>query len=260
MQQFKALFLKEWRESVRSFKIVWIPLVFILLGISDPLVNYYMDDILKAVGNMPEGFMMTMPEFQPADLLMASTGQFQSIGLLVLIVAYIGTFSRERQNGTATLIYVRPVSFTAMYVSKWMVASIVAILSAIAGYAGSMYYTALLYGTVDWGKFFAMLGTYCIWLLFVMAVTVAMSAAFKTSIAATVTIIIVPFGMLIDALIGSFWEVTPWKLANYGVALLTDSVLMKTYWFTIVIVAGLTILSIVVGIVMSKKNMHQLKI
>lgn len=260
MQQFKALFLKEWRESVRSFKLLWIPLVFILLGISDPIMNYFMEDILKAVGNMPEGFMMTLPEFQPADLLMASTGQFQSIGLLVLIAAYIGIFSRERQNGTATLIYVRPVSFTAMYMSKWMVASIIAMISAIAGYAGSMYYTALLYGTVDWMKFFAMLGTYCLWLLFVMAVTVAMSAAFNTSIAAAVTIVIISLGLFIDSLFGGFWSLTPWKLANYGIALLTDSVLLKTYWLTVLMVVGLTILSSILGIVMSRKNMGQLKI
>ena len=260
MQQFKALFLKEWRESVRSFKLLWIPLVFILLGISDPIMNYFMEDILKAVGNMPEGFMLTMPELQPADLLMASTGQFQSIGLLVLIAAYIGIFSRERQNGTATLIYVRPVSFTAMYMSKWMVASIIAMISAIAGYAGSMYYTALLYGTVDWMKFFAMLGTYCLWLLFVMAVTVAMSAAFNTSIAAAVTIVIISLGLFIDSLFGGFWSLTPWKLANYGIALLTDSVLLKTYWLTVLMVVGLTILSSILGIVMSRKNMGQLKI
>ena len=63
MQQFKALLLKEWRESVRSFKILWIPLVFVLLGISDPLMNYFMEDILQAVCNIPHGFLMTMPEF-----------------------------------------------------------------------------------------------------------------------------------------------------------------------------------------------------
>ena len=139
MQQFNALLLKEWRESWRSLKMLWIPLVFVLLGVSDPIVNYFMEDILEAVGNMPEGFSMMMPELQPANLLQASTGQFQSMGLLVLIAAYIGTFSRERQNGTATLLYVRPISFTALFFSKWLVASFVAILSAIAGYAGSMY-------------------------------------------------------------------------------------------------------------------------
>lgn len=260
MQQFKALLLKEWRESVRSFKILWIPLVFVLLGISDPLMNYFMEDILQAVGNMPDGFMMTMPEFQPADLLIASTGQFQTIGLLVLITAYIGSVSRERQNGTATLLYVRPMSFTAFIFSKWIVASTIAIISAIAGYAGSIYYTALLYGTVDIAKFLAMLGTYCIWLLFVMALTVAMSAAFQTSVAAAVTIILIPVGLLVDTLIGSFWSVTPWKLAKYGTGLLTDNVLMKNYWYTLLVVLILIVIIVGIGIKMSKKNIRYLKV
>lgn len=260
MQQFKALLVKEWRESVRSFKILWIPLVFILLGISDPLLNYFMEDILQAVGNMPDGFMMSMPEFQPADLLIASTGQFQTIGLLVLITAYIGSVSRERQNGTATLLYVRPMSFAALFFSKWIVASIIAIISAVAGYAGSMYYTALLYGTVDLSKFLAMLSTYCVWLLFVMAFTVAMSAAFQTPAAAAVTIIFIPVGLLIDTLIGSFWSVTPWKLTQYGTALLTDSVLMKNYWFTLLVVLLLIVLIVIIGIKMSKKNIRLLKV
>ena len=260
MQQFKALLLKEWRESVRSFKIIWVPLVFVLLGISDPLMNYFMEDILQAVGNMPDGFMMTMPELQPADLLTASTGQFQSIGLLVLITAFIGSVSRERQNGTATLLYVRPMSFTAMFFSKWIVASIIAIISAIAGYTGSMYYTALLYGTVDFSKFLAMLATYCVWLMLVMALTVAMSAAFQTSVAAAITIILIPVGLLLDTLIGSFWSVTPWKLVQYGTGLLTDSVLMVNYWYTLFVVLILIFILVLLGIKMSKKNIRYLKV
>ena len=45
---------------------------------------------------------MLLPELRSVDLLAASTGQFQSIGTIILIVASIGTFSRERQNGTVT--------------------------------------------------------------------------------------------------------------------------------------------------------------
>lgn len=260
MQQFNALLLKEWRESWRSLKILWIPIVFLLLGVSDPIMNYFMDDILKAVGNMPEGFTMTLPKFEPADLLAASTGQFQSIGLLVLIAAYISVFSRERQNGTATLLYVRPISFKALFFSKWLVASFVAVLSAVAGYAGSMYYTILLYGTVEWQKFLAMFATYCLWLLFVMAVTVAMSAAFQTAVAAVITIVLIPIGIIIDTIIGSFWKVTPWKLPNYGVALLTDSVLMKNYWVTLSVVLILLIAVLIFGVFMSKKRIGLIKI
>jgi len=74
MSGFKVLLQKEYREAWRSWKFLWIPLVFALLGMSDPLTNYYMMDILNAVGNVPEGFEMLMPELVPVDLLQASIG------------------------------------------------------------------------------------------------------------------------------------------------------------------------------------------
>ena len=36
-----------------------------------------------------------------------------------------------------------------------------------------------------------------------------MSAAFQTAVAATLTIVILPLGLLVDAIIGAFWKVTP---------------------------------------------------
>ena len=260
MTQFKTLLLKEWRESWRSFKFIWIPIVFILLGVSDPLLNYFMEDIMNSVGNMPDGFSMMMPELHPADLLAASTSQFQTIGLIVFIATYIGTFSKERQNGTATLLYVRPISFTEMFFSKWIVASCVAIISATAGYAGSLYYTVLLYGKVDPARFLAMLGTYYIWLLFVMAVIVAMSAAFKTPIATTIAIVIIPIGLIIDAIIGGFWTVTPYKMSTYGMHLIDESVTMSTYWWTFTMTVFLMFVFVIVGIYFSEKRASTVKV
>jgi len=43
------LLKKEWLEMLRSYRIVWLPLLFILLGISDPLTNYYMEATMLQV-------------------------------------------------------------------------------------------------------------------------------------------------------------------------------------------------------------------
>lgn len=260
MSQFNVFFVKELRESWRSFKFLWIPLVFILLGVSDPVMNYFMEDILKAVGNVPEGFEKMMPDYEPVDLIYATTGQFQSIGLIVLIAAFAGSISRERQNGTATLLYVRPVAYRTLFLSKWAVASIVSIISAVAGYGASMYYTAILYGTVNPLSFMKMLGTYIIWILFVMAVTIAMSAAFHTTIATTLSIIIISVGLIIDSLIGSFWAVSPWKLATYGVMFISGGQDAQDYLLTLSFTIGLTIIFIAIGILFSKKNASCTKI
>lgn len=50
---------------------------------SDPLMNYYMMGVLGAICNLPQGFVVAMPEPMPIYLLLASIGQYQLVGLLV---------------------------------------------------------------------------------------------------------------------------------------------------------------------------------
>lgn len=259
MNTFLTLFTKEFREAWRSLKFVWMPLLFIVLGIMDPLTNYFMEDILGAVGNMPEGFMLTMPELQPIDILSASTSQFQSIGLVVLVATMASAISRERQNGMATLLYVRPISFTALFMSKWAVASLLGIISGVAGYAGSLYYTTLLYGTVEYGAFMKMLGTYCLWILLVTAVTLACSAMFNTAVAMTFAILLVPIGLMVDSIIGSFWSVSPWKLSAYGLQFINGG-MSDHYTATVVVTIVLIFGAVLLGVFFSKRNAATAKI
>ncbi len=72
MSGFGVLLQKEWRENTRNFKILWIPLVFIIFGILEPVTNHYLPEIMKSVGNMPEGTEFIWPEFQGIDILVSS--------------------------------------------------------------------------------------------------------------------------------------------------------------------------------------------
>lgn len=241
------LLKKEWLEMVRSFRILWLPLLFILLGISDPLTNYYMEDILQTFGNMPDGFSMTLPELAPSDLLIASLGQFQMIGLIVIVAITASMISRERQNGTATFIYVRPVSNFSIYMSKFLVMGILAAICTLAGFGASMYYTYLLYGGVTVKAFLLLMLFYWLWLLFVIAITLTLSAAFTTSIAMTVAMLLFPLGILLDSIIGTYWHFSPYKLATYGASWLTKSndYIVPTMTITIGIILGAIILGII---------------
>lgn len=46
---------KELLEQARSFKLLWVPLVFIILGIMQPVSMHLMPLILEQAGNLPEG-------------------------------------------------------------------------------------------------------------------------------------------------------------------------------------------------------------
>lgn len=260
MTQFIVLLQKEFRENWRSFKLLWIPLVFVLLGVSDPITNYYMMDILAAVGNVPEGFELLIPEMAPADLLQASTGQFQMVGLIVLIASYVGVISRERKNGTATLVYVRPISFASYFMSKWVIVSVVAAVSVAAGYAGSVYYTTILYGHINFGELFAAVMSYLLWIILVVTLTLAMSATFSTVVGATCTFVLVFIGMFVDSLFGTYWSISPWKLSTYGMQFLYDGPDMGQYWLTVSCTVVAIIVFMALGIFASKRNAASTKI
>lgn len=260
MRDLVILFQKEWRENIRNFKILWIPLVFIFFGLSEPLTSYYLPQILEAVGNIPEEAMFAFPEFTPAQVLMATMGQYQFIGMLVLILGFMGTISRERKNGTGTLLYVRPISYVSYFLSKWKVVGIIALGSVWLGLLISWYYTGQLFGNIPASDFFAFAGTYSVWILFVVTVVLAMSAWLPTGGAAGLSLALVVFVQIVDSLLGAYWTISPWKVSTYATQWLTGTPDTSDFWWTIVVTVISIVVLMIFGIRMSKRNASKTKV
>ena len=45
-----VLIKKEYVQMLRDFKIIWLPIVFIFLGATQPIVTHYLPSILEALG------------------------------------------------------------------------------------------------------------------------------------------------------------------------------------------------------------------
>lgn len=260
MSQFSVLLWKEFQESWRNFRLLWIPIVFISLGIMDPITNYYMEDILGAVGYLPEDAAIAWPQFTAADILFATTTQFQMIGLIVLVAVFASSISKERQSGTATFLYVRPLKHSSYFLSKWVMAVVIAVLSIIAGYGTSVYYTTILFGELPFIGVLKMVGVYSVWIMFVLAFTLALSAIFTTAVAMGISLTLIIVSSLFDPIIGQYWVYSPMKLATYGVHFLTDGPDVTHFNITMGITIALTIFCIVIGIYFSKKKASTTKI
>ena len=260
MRTFLVLFQKEWRENTRNFKLLWIPLVFVLFGITEPVANYYMPQILSSVGNLPEGTVIQFPTMSPEQILMSTINQYQLIGMLVVTLAFAGLVSRERKNGTATLLYVRPISFTGYVSSKLAVMSIIVVGSFIIGIMASLYYTSILFGTIEFSSFFGFSGTYIIWLLFVVSIVLFASAAFSTGIASTISVILVIFVQFVDGLLGTYWTISPWKLPMYAGLVLNGDIPHSSFmWSMLITILAIGIL-LIGAVYFAKKNIFKAKI
>ncbi len=260
MNNFSVLFQKEWRENVRNFKIIWIPLVFIVFGIMEPVSNYYLPQILNSVGNLPEGTVFEMPTLTAEQILMSTVSQYQFIGMLVVTLAFVGIISRERKNGTATMLYVRPISFTSYIASKLAIMALIVMGSFLLGMLASLYYVTILFGKVGGAEFLGFIGTYCMWLLFVISIVILSSSAFTSGIASMISLLFVIFGQLIDALLGAYWTITPWKLPYYAGYILSGSVDESTYLWTMLLTLLLSILCLFGAVYFAKINSAKAKI
>ncbi len=254
MSGFVVLLHKEWREPARNFKILWIPLVFIILGVMEPITNHFLPEIMKSVGNMPEGVDFLWPEFRGEDIFVSLLGQYQFIGILIIVLAFMGTISGERKTGTATLLYVRPMSFPAYFLSKWLVVNALVLGSVWLGFMAAWYYIVILFNAVDVGPIFAFIATYSLWIVFVVTVVLALSAWLPTGGAAGLAIMITLMYQLIDAIIGVYWTVSPWKLATYATYWFQVDVDLSNLWMSAGVTVFVIIILLLFGIFMSKRN------
>ncbi|ETP69237.1 ABC-2 type transport system permease protein [Planococcus glaciei] len=261
MTQFNVLLKKEWRENFRNYKVFWIPIVFILFGIIEPVTNYFMPQILDSVGNLPDGAVIEIPPPEPEEILVAVMGQYQLIGILVLVLAYMGSVAGERKNGTATLLYVRPLSYRSYFLSKWILASAVGMLSVWSGLLAAYYYTFLLFERVDFTKFLKFGATYSLWILLIVSLVLLMSAVLPNAgLAAAGSLLLIFVFQLIDGLLGTYWTVSPLKIPGYAAQWLLDGPKPEDFWWTAGIGILLIFAMILAGIRSSKANASKTKV
>ena len=261
MNQFGVLLKKEWRENVRNYKLFWIPTVFILLGIMEPVTNYFLPQILDSVGNLPEGAVFEFPAPLPEQVMAAIMGQYQFIGLLIIVLAYMGTIAGERKSGTATLLYARPLSFSAYFMSKWVMASAIALLSVWLGFLAGYYYTYLLFGSIDLMGFIQFLASYSLWVLLVVTIVMVSSALMPNAgLAAAVSLGVIFISQIVDSLLGTYWPVSPLKLPAYAAAWLESAPDMADFWWSVGVTIVLIAVLIALGIFLSAKRAATTKV
>jgi ABC-2 type transport system permease protein len=179
VKQLWVMYKKEWLEALRSWKVLWIPIVFMILGASQPLTTYYMDTIIQAVGGLPEGTVFEIPLPEAEEILPAVQSQFNQIGLLILVLAFMGTISGERQLGTHLLILSKPVSETNFILAKAAHAFSLSLLAYLGGMAAAVYYTVILFGELDPVNVFQGALVYAVWLVFVITLLLFFSSFIK---------------------------------------------------------------------------------
>lgn len=222
MSQWITLFQKEILEMWRNFKWIWVPITFILLGVSEPLTSYYLPQIIKSFGGLPEGSIIDIPPPTAGVVLASGLSQYSTLGVLIIVLGTMGVIAGERKSEVAAMILVKPVSYLSYVTSKWAGSLLLVWFSLFIGYLSTWYYTGQLFDWVPIGEFFQSFVLFGLWLSVVLTVTVFLSAALLSpGMAGFISLALAIVVSIISGALSHLLEWSPSQLTSYASALLT---------------------------------------
>lgn len=244
MSQAIVMYRKEMLEMSRNYKWVWVPLVFIILGLLQPISTYYMPQILEANG-VPQEVFEAMPVPTGTEVLVQTLSQYSTIGLLILVLSFMGVVAAERQSGSAVLVMVKPLPHHTYIISKWTGMLTLTLSGFFLGFLTSWYYTGELIGKVPFEAFIKSFCVYGLWLVFIATVTLFFSSLIKTSGAvAFLSILTVAALSLVSSLLSSYMQWSPGMLSGHAGAILSTGEPNSHFWLSIIITFVLIVLLI----------------
>jgi ABC-2 type transport system permease protein len=143
MSGLGALVRKELLEQWRTTRLPVVATVFLLVGLSSPLLARFTPEILKAVAGDQFQIVLPPPTVGDAwDQLAKNLGQF---GALIAVLLAMGSVATEKERGTAALILTKPASRGAFLVAKFVAIAATLGISTVAAAAGAWFYTLVLF-------------------------------------------------------------------------------------------------------------------
>jgi len=140
---YRELLEKEMVEAWRTYRLGVVGALFLVLGITAPVLTRFLPDIIKSFA--PAGINVDVPDLGISDVLDQLLKNLIQFGALAAILVTMGSVAAEKERGTAAFVLAKPVTRTAFLGAKVVsIGMIFAVATALA-VAGAWVYTGLLY-------------------------------------------------------------------------------------------------------------------
>lgn len=143
MTGFGTILRKELLEGWRTLRLPIVAVVFLLVGLSSPLLARFTPELLKAT--LGDQLPIQLPPPTAADSvaqLQKNLGQF---GGLIAILLAMGSVAVEKERGTAAMILSKPAGRGAFLAAKLVAIGITLAVAVAIAAAGAWFYTLVLF-------------------------------------------------------------------------------------------------------------------
>ncbi|HET7037960.1 MAG TPA: ABC transporter permease [Thermomicrobiaceae bacterium] len=152
MSTFGVLLGKDLTEQWRTRRLLIVVIIFLLLGLSSPLLAYYTPQL---VAHTAGDLQLSVPTPTTADAVDQLLKNLTQIGPFAAILLAMGTVARELERGTAAFILSKPVSRDAFLASKFLALALLLALAVLVAAIGAYFYTAVIFSRLPLAGFAA---------------------------------------------------------------------------------------------------------
>ena len=236
---FIAVFRKEMLEQWRTYRLLIVVAVFVVFGMTSPLVAKFLPEMLKAIPGATQAILAAFPKPTVVDAIGQYIKNMSQFGILLALLVAMGVVVQEKERGTAAFFLTRPVSRETFVLAKFASLAVTFIASLTIAALGCWYYTYVLFEPLAWGPFLALNGLMLVVFLVYMAVallasTLARSQGIAVGLAFVALIVIGLGGSL--PTIGDYF---PGRLFSWGMTQMlgrTDTA-WPAFWISLGIIA-----------------------
>jgi ABC-2 type transport system permease protein len=144
MAGFGVLLGKELRESWRTFRLPVVAGLFLVVGLSSPLLAKFLPEIVAAAGG-GQLSGIEIPEPVVGDAVLQLWKNLAQFGAFAAIILTMGSVATERERGTAAFVLSKTVSRGAFLSAKVAAIGLVLAVAVSLALAVGWIYTAILF-------------------------------------------------------------------------------------------------------------------
>lgn len=182
MNGYLTLIRKELRESLATYRVLIAAAVFLIAGISGPLLTHMLPDLLRhsTTGNIK----IIVGKQTVVDAVDAYLSNMAQLPMLAAILLTMGAVAEERARGVGAMVLSRPIARGAYLLAKLTGYSLVLLGGLALGAGAAFYYIALLFDGARAGPYLAINLGLAFILLDVEAITLLCSTLLPSGMAA----------------------------------------------------------------------------
>ncbi|WP_425539005.1 ABC transporter permease [Microaceticoccus formicicus] len=248
MTHYIAFLKKEILESIRTYKLLIMLIVFVLIGVMNPFTAKLTPHIIKTL--IPEGNSISIPEATALDSWAQFFKNIAQMGLIVTILVFSGILVTELSKGTLINMLTKGLSRKAVILSKFTFMTLIWTLSVTISFIITWAYTVYLFPGDRTNNL--LFSVFCLWLfgLFLLSLLMFSSTVTNTNYGSLIIVgVTVVIGMLLN-IIPSFQKYNPISLSTRNMELLTNTLnptfLYSSIGVTVIIIIVLMTLSILI--------------